>query len=1042
MSIKTKLKRILSSAVASAMALTMLPSLSAFAEDEAKYPYTMFAASELEGAITINASNVSVNGSIATNGTVITANEYPNINGARKENASEEMIYIFEKLDSKYFSAKNMDEYNEDYILEEMNININKSLEVKGEIDLTGNLNLNTGMKALEDINLRGEVKNTNNSVIFSKYGDIVIDSMNANLNGLIYAPFGNVEITAQNLNLNNIVIIAQTITINCPNMNANYDNNMAQFVGNTSEPLHIPYDEWQYMKDENENDIPDFFEDMNNWAKLRDTDGDGLPDCVEQYIGSDSFLTDTDGDGLDDYYEVLVLYTNPTKLDSDANEINDGDEDFDADGLNNIDEYNCKTNPYNPDSDDDELKDGDEVHVYITKPLVPDTDNDGLKDADEIYLGTDPLIPDTNGNGILDGDEKFSQEYVHKVESKDCAVSEVIVSMEGTGNLQSTTTVDSMMNKDKICSEVVGLVGEPFEINTSSKFNTATISFKIDQSKLGNTKFDDLMFIWYDEENNDFIELDTIYDIDKSIVSVNTTHFSRYMIVDKYTWFEAWAVEFNYNPGAHQPGAPTIRYNTVLAIDCSGSMSTWDPISSNPVNSPSDAKYAKTCQRIKAGNEFVRNINKNDKVAVVLFESSARIVASMTNNNETLLLALQKVTNGGGTSFNAAINTSLNAFDSKDIGAINTNNRIILLSDGESSVSNDVLKSSKDKNIKIYTVGLGSGSGDATLNKISKETGGQFFKALTADDLIDIYAEIGFGDDFDKTDTDGDGLYDTVETAGIRLQNGSIIYTDPTNPDTDGDGLMDGKEIDPKPIHSNKTIHHADGSVVLARGYFFKMESDPRYKDTDSDYIPDAKDERPLSINYNNSQLTSNAAEAINENSEYIINAANFYNVDPCIVAACIFTEQDLNYDWKDQYFDYILSFYNILDMSVGLGQMRVSTAKFIEDMNYIEEAKATDGGWNVPIIGNIHGTEQMMRVYRLNNNESNVYYVAAYIRYFVDVWEDNYNEISNRPDILATLYNLGHEITSPNSSPQSNSFGDHANDYYYMMYLLLYGY
>lgn len=43
------------------------------------------------------------------------------------------------------------------------------------------------------------------------------------NLNGLVYAPFGKVDIKAQNLNLNNVIIIADSITINCPNVNANY---------------------------------------------------------------------------------------------------------------------------------------------------------------------------------------------------------------------------------------------------------------------------------------------------------------------------------------------------------------------------------------------------------------------------------------------------------------------------------------------------------------------------------------------------------------------------------------------------------------------------------------------------------------------------------------------------------------------------------------------------------------------------------------------------------------------------------------------------
>ena len=51
----------------------------------------------------------------------------------------------------------------------------------------------------------------------------------------------------------------------------------------------------------------------------------------------------------------------------------------------------------------------------------------------------------------------------------------------------------------------IAGLVGEPFNIEASSQFDTATITFKIDQSKLGDTEFDNLMFLWYDEENNEF---------------------------------------------------------------------------------------------------------------------------------------------------------------------------------------------------------------------------------------------------------------------------------------------------------------------------------------------------------------------------------------------------------------------------------------------------------------------------------------------------------------------------------------------------------
>ncbi|MEI3018692.1 MAG: hypothetical protein V8T38_16715 [Oscillospiraceae bacterium] len=150
------------------------------------------------------------------------------------------------------------------------------------------------------------------------------------------------------NLNLNNVVIIADSITFDCPSVNANYSSNVADFVGTVSEPLNIPKDEWQYMKDENENGLPDFFEDFDNWEKLADTDGDGLPDSIEEYLGSDPSNTDTDGDGLNDYYEVFGTYTDSTRSDSDGNGVNDGDEDFDDDGLTNLEEFlrHHRTNP------------------------------------------------------------------------------------------------------------------------------------------------------------------------------------------------------------------------------------------------------------------------------------------------------------------------------------------------------------------------------------------------------------------------------------------------------------------------------------------------------------------------------------------------------------------------------------------------------------------------------------------------------------------------------------------------------------------------
>ena len=96
----------------------------------------------------------------------------------------------------------------------------------------------------------------------------------------------------------------------------------------------------------------------------------------------------------------------------------------------------------------------------------------------------------------------------------------------------------------------------------------------------------------------------------------------------------------------------------------------------------------------------------------------------------------------------------------------------------------------------------------------------------------------------------------------------------------------------------------------------------------------------------------------------------AHYYGVDPNVVASVIFVEQYYNYDWRDISTDWI-AFYGIIDMSVGLGQVRMSTAEYLEENGYIPEASAKEGGWNIPIIGFIYGTETMTREKRLENNK-----------------------------------------------------------------------
>jgi len=580
----------------------------------------------------------------------------------------------------------------------------------------------------------------------------------------------------------------------------------------------------------------------MDDWQYLADTDEDGLPNLIEKEIGSDPYNPDTDGDGLPDGYEALTLGTDPTKPDTDDNGVLDCDEDFDEDGLSNGQEYELGTEPYNEDTDGDGLKYGEEINTYGTDPLKVDTDEDGLEDGDEIYFETDPLNPDSDGNGISDGDEKRSQTFIHEVENEDCAVTEVRVTMEGTGNLQKTTSVESIMNKDILCSDVVGLVGEPFSIETTSQFDKATLTYVIDKSKLGDTDFDNLLFLWYDEENDNFVELDTVLDEKNSTVSVETTHFSKYMLVDQVEWFKAWKNASLYFEDTYEPLA------TVICYDCSGSMSSNDrTFNYNIFNDDGTIAYSyPTCYRKLAIDSFIDSMMLTDKTALVSFESSAKLVSGFSSDND-VLKSLVKPYNGGGTNARAALDIAINQLETVEHWY---SRHVILLSDGDVNVTANQILQAKTAGIKIHTIGLGSGANNQKLQNCARDTGGQFFAAKTAEELDAIYRDLSKDNHFDLEglpDEDDDGLPDEFEVSGLVISNAQVIYTDPENPDCDDDDLLDGQEISIDGAKSKTVkIGSADGGYITYSTVVFKYSSDPNNGDTDGDGILDVNDSKP----------------------------------------------------------------------------------------------------------------------------------------------------------------------------------------------------
>ena len=165
-----------------------------------------------------------------------------------------------------------------------------------------------------------------------------------------------------------------------------------------------------------------------------------------------------------------------------------------------------------------------------------------------------------------------------------------------------------------------------------------------------------------------------------------------------------------------------------------------------------------------------------------------------------------------------------------------------------------------------------------------------------------------------------------------------------------------------------------------------------------------------------------SDADRVIIANKEVIKEAAGKFGVDPNIVAGCIYTEQNSNYNIIDVLTDLPLFF---MDTSLGIGQVKVSTAVLLAELGYVD------------VVGN--GASQNLEIaYRLHtDSEYNIYCVAAYLSLHQSQWAETY-DISNNPAILGSLYNLGEK--TPHTNPVPNPFGEDVASCYWYMELLLY--
>lgn len=579
--------------------------------------------------------------------------------------------------------------------------------------------------------------------------------------------------------------------------------------------------------------DTPIYKDIMLNavWVDITtDTDGDGLYDDMEKYIGTRIGLVDTDGDGISDYDEKIVFDYDPKILDTDGDNVEDGDEDFDNDGLSNIWELEKGTNPILSDSDNDFLSDYHEIFTYKTDPNNKDTDGDDASDGDEIRLGTNPLFFDSDFTehaslGKLEGNCQIAIEVEANVDG------------DQVGNLKIAPVTSS--SNPVISSTIPGYLGNAYDISVNGQPESAVLTFKYDTS-LGKLGEDFQPRVYYCNEETRTLEELPNQEVSEGQVRVAVEHFSTYVFLNKVAFDDVWKSEIK---GPNDEGEAIKSLSIAFAVDVSGSM---------------QGSNISTVKEVM--NSFIDNLSDEDRAAVIKFESSASIVQKLTDDKNSLKSAVNSLRASGGTTIRNGVKLAIDELiEDKAEGSYDT---IILLTDGQDSgfnnYWNEYAQLCVENNIIAYSIGIGSGVSSSHLTKFAESTDGKYYHADVASDLKHYFEEIKSETVDYTTDSNNDGISDyytnLIATGELPLSNGSkeFKYIDfnynrngEISDDYDMDGVKNGDEL--KVIQSGNRV-------------YMYMVSDPmmEYSDADeySDYEEHKNGSDPMISSYSKSTI------------------------------------------------------------------------------------------------------------------------------------------------------------------------------------------
>ncbi len=166
-------------------------------------------------------------------------------------------------------------------------------------------------------------------------------------------------------------------------------------------------------------------------------------------------------------------------------------------------------------------------------------------------------------------------------------------------------------------------------------------------------------------------------------------------------------------------------------------------------------------------------------------------------------------------------------------------------------------------------------------------------------------------------------------------------------------------------------------------------------------------------------------------EKDALIINrVAKETGVDARMIAATVVPEQTRfftdNRDVFKRYFEPLKLLGSMSQFSLGVTGIKQATAERIEQYSYSTTSPFYPGDTIAPLLA-YRETEDSDRAnalfLRLTDEKDHYYsylYTAIYLKQIMTQWQNDGYEVSKRPDVLVTLFNLGFDASEPKANPQ----------------------